>query len=187
MRRIVLPLSWQTRALVITDVDGPEVWFSKEELATARSFRLRQRQEEWMLSRIAAKELARQRGASRDPREMRIERAPGLSFSHSRGFAGAAMDEGPVGIDVERLRTIDGRASHLFLSDEEQEQLAACSIENRLLHFWCAKEAAWKQLGGSVKTLKQVPLRLMDQSEKGLRFDRAETWSTEEVVVALTT
>jgi len=186
MRRIPLPQSWQTRALVITEVDAPEAWFSEEEIAVARSFRLPQRQRQWMLSRIAAKELARQRGASEDLREMLIERSPGLSFSHSRDFAAAAMDGAPVGIDVEALRPIADRAAHLFLSSEEEEMLRSCSIANRLLHFWCAKEAAWKQLGGSVITLKQVRLRLLDTTEAGLRFDRAETWSTEEVVVALT-
>ena len=96
------------------------------------------------------------------------------------------MDDGPVGIDVEKLRSIDDRAAHLFLSPEEEEVMRSCSIANRLLHFWCAKEAVWKQLGGSITTLKQVPLRLLDLTETALRFDRAETWSTDEVIVALT-
>ena len=78
------------------------------------------------------------------------------------------------------------RAAHLFLSAEEEEVMRSCRMENRLLHFWCAKEAAWKQLGGSVTTLKQVPLRLIETNEHGLQFDCAETWVTGEVVVALT-
>ena len=185
MRRIVLPQSWQLRALVITDVDEPESWFSEEELTIAYSHRLPQQRRQWMLSRIAAKQLAGDRG-QQAALEWNVERSAGLSFSHSHQFGAAAMDDGPVGIDVERLRVIDERAAHLFLSAQEDEAMRSCGIENRLLHFWCAKEAAWKQLGGSVTTLKQVPLRLLEVSESGLRFDRAETWVTGEVVVALT-
>ena len=186
MRRISLPQSWQQRALVITDVTDPESWFTEDELAVAYSHRLPQRQQQWMLSRIAAKQLARDRGQEASL-QLKVERSTALSFSHSHGFGAAAMDAGAVGIDVERLRTIDDRAAHLFLSAEEEEAMRACRIAERLLHFWCAKEAAWKQLGGSVTTLKQVPLRLLEVSESGLQFDRAETWATNEVVVALTT
>lgn len=186
MRRLALPPSWQPRALVIAEVGAPEEWFTDQELALARAFRLPQRREQWMLSRVAAKELARQRGDRRPVREIVLERSPTLSFSHSRGFAAAAMGDAPVGIDVEALRRIDERAAHLFLSSEEEEAMRNCTIADRLLHFWCAKEAAWKQLGGAVVTLKQVPLRLLGATERGLHFDRADTWSTTEIVVALT-
>lgn len=186
MRQLDLPPSWRSRALVIANVDDPVAWFSEEELIVARSFRLRQRREQWMLSRVAAKELARQRGDRRPVLEIALDRSPTLSFSHSRGFAAAAMSDAPVGIDVEALRTIDERAAHLFLSSEEEEAMRSCTIADRLLHFWCAKEAAWKQLGGAVVTLKQVPLRLLGATDRGLHFDRADTWSTAEIVVALT-
>lgn len=184
MREIALPLSWQRRALVITGVADPESWFSEEELAMARTHRLPQRQRQWMLSRIAAKELARRRGGQ--AASSTVERSLRLSFSHSHGFAAAAMDDHAVGIDVERVRILDPRAAHLFLSAEEEAAMRSCSIDNAILHFWCAKEAAWKQLGGAITTLKQVPLRMIGESATGIRFDRAETWGTDEVVVALT-
>ena len=185
MRRLVLPQSWQTRALVITDVAEPEAWFNDEELTLARLQRLPRRRRDWMLSRIAAKELARERGGDWSNAAL-IQQSAELSFSHSHGFGAAAMGHGPVGIDVEKLRSIDLRAAHLFLTPAEETVMRSCAIDNPLLHFWCAKEAAWKQLGGSILTLKQVPLRLLDATRMGLRFDRVETWSTDEVIVALT-
>jgi phosphopantetheinyl transferase len=63
--------------------------------------------------------------------------------------------------------------------------MESCTIPHRLLHFWCAKEAAWKQRGGAIPFLKQVPLTLIEQNDNGLRFDGAETYAIEDVVVAL--
>jgi phosphopantetheinyl transferase len=61
-----------------------------------------------------------------------------------------------------------------------------CIIPNRILHWWCAKEAAWKQQGGATRFLKQVPLRLKGESETALHFGNVETYASGEYVMALT-
>lgn len=185
MRIVPLPETWRQRAIVITDVDDPERWFSDEELKVAGRFPLARRRAEWMLSRIAAKELARRLGISPDPKRCFVDRPRLLvdgvpsrwfvSLSHSVGFAGAALDEQPVGIDVEKPRHLAESASHLFLTDDEEATLRRCRIDDRLIHFWAAKEAIYKQHQGEFHTLKRVPLRLIDASEDGLRFDGVET------------
>jgi len=180
MKIVELPESWRARALVVRDVELSPAWFTDEELEEANAFRLEKRRDEWMRARIAAKQLAVERGLAADPREVRVTR-PRFSISHSGPYAAAAF----AGIDVQVVRAISESAAHLFLSDAEADQMRACTIEHRLLHFWCAKEAAWKEQGGVVETLKQVPLRLVGVRGTGLEFDRVETIAIDDVIAAL--
>jgi phosphopantetheinyl transferase (holo-ACP synthase) len=172
MKIVPLPESWHDRAMVISDVADPESWFDADELAHL----LRpKRRLEWMLSRIAEKEL-RRRGAAGNC----------VSFSHSGRYGAAALDANPIGIDVETLREISESAAHHFLTDAEIEAMQRCTITWRMLHFWSAKEAAWKRLGGSLPTLKRVPLSLVGEQTDGLRFDGVETFATDDLIAALT-
>ena len=84
------------------------------------------------------------------------------------------------------MRELSESAVHLFLTDEEAEAMRACATPGRILHFWAAKEAAWKRLGGSVETLKRVPLQLLDADPYAMRFDSVETLRVGDVVIALT-
>ena len=84
------------------------------------------------------------------------------------------------------LRDISENAAHLFLTDDEIEVMQRCTIAHRILHFWSAKEAAWKQLGGSVPTLKRVRLTLESESPRRLRFQNVETFAAEDFVAAHT-
>jgi len=181
--------------MIITDAIREE-WFTESELAVANAFRLRTRREEWLRSRTAAKELALQRGIVEDPLACLVAR-PRLivggvesrwyvSLSHSKGWAAAAIDEHPVGIDIEAIRELDERAAHLFLSDAESEVMRRCTIDHRALHFWCAKEAAWKQRSNEFATLKQLPLVLLQQRNDGLDFDAATTRRHDHLLAAIT-
>ena len=158
------------RGIIISDVADPESLFE-----SIPEFKTPKRKLEWMLSRIAEKEL-RRRGA----------RGEYVSFSHSGKYGAAAVDVRPVGIDVEVLREISESAARHFLNDDEIEVMQRCTIANRLLHFWSAKEAVWKQRGGTVPTLKKLRLRLEAETEKGLRFQSVETLAIGDLVAALT-
>jgi len=194
MNRIQLPDLWRGRVIVIGDVVFENDWFTEAELALTESFHLQRRKTEWKHGRIAAKQLAMDLGLSKSPRDSVVERPwiyagnekRHVSISHSGGYAAAAIDGAPVGVDVERLRNLKLAASHLFLTDDEAGVMRDVSVPNRMLHFWAAKEAAWKQLGGEVETLKHVPLKLEAETATGLRFDEVETFATGEIVVALT-
>ncbi len=190
MNILPIPEGWRERAIVIRKGEIPEAWFSAEELEIANGFARERRRMEWLTSRLAAKRLALDRGIAADPAACRIDqRRIGswhLSLSHSRAYAAAAIDAAPVGIDIEVARPIDERAAHFFLTDAETEVLRAVTIEDRLIHFWAAKEAAWKQRGGEVKTLKRIALHLEQANETGLRFDLAETARAGELIMALT-
>lgn len=190
MSELLLPETWRIRAIVIREGVVPAEWFSSEELAEVEAIVRPKRRAEWLLSRAAAKTLAVRLGLAPDPAACRIERfriaSSCLSLSHSAPYASAAIDARPVGIDVQVVRPLDERAAHLFLGDDETMAMQACSIADRLIHFWSAKEAAWKRLGGSVETLKRVPLVLVDEANDGLTFDSVETRRIGDLVIALT-
>lgn len=146
-------------------------WFDGSELAIANGFERPKRRREWMLSRVALKMLGP---------------AAYSSLSHSGDYAAAAIGNVPVGVDVQVIRPLSERAAHLFLADDEREAMERCSIADRILHFFCAKEAAWKARGGEVPTLKQIPLKLKEETASGLLFDTAATYATGELIVAIT-
>lgn len=193
-----LPLPWGDCALVLSALDfaDAERSFTAEELATAAAFRLEKRRAEWLAARMAAKVLATRRGLCADPRACTvarprlvvsgIEQPLFVSISHSAPYAGAAIDQRPVGIDVQVVRDVSEAAAHLFLSDAETEAMRRCDLPHRLLHFWAAKEAAWKQRSDEVPTMKQLRLALLGQRGDGLLFDAVETVAVDDVIVALT-
>lgn len=175
MRVVPLPEAWRLRAMVVAEAGDPRAWFTAEELAVVDGFPREKRREEWMLSRIAEKEL-RRRGA----------RGEHVSYSHRGPYGAAAVGEEAVGIDVEIVREMRPDSARFFLTDAEAAGAQRCAIDRALLHFWCAKEAAWKQRGGALPTLKRVPLRFLAETERGLLFDSVETVASGDVVVALT-
>ena len=173
-----------------------EEWFTPGELAVADQFKLPKRREEWLRVRTAAKELAMRLDIVRDPTSCFVSR-PRLivdgvesewyvSLSHSRGWAAAAIDRTAVGIDLEVVRPVDERAAHLFLRDDEAAAMHACNIADRLLHWWAAKEAAWKQRSNEFSTLKQLSISLVEERADGLTFDVVETERREDLVIAVT-
>lgn len=186
MNEIATP--WPDRCRVIA---GPAdlSMFSDAELEQANAFKLTKRRDEWLLARAAAKQLAMRLGITNDPRALSIERPTTagwyLSLSHSAPYGGAAIAREPVGFDVQVVREIAEWATHLFLSEDETEAMRACGIEHRVLHFWCAKEAAFKR-NAEYETMKQLPMRLLEEREGGLLFDQAETVRIGELIVAIT-
>lgn len=190
MNIIEIPEQWRRRAIVIAESPVPLTWFSEDELRVAEGFRLPRRRDEFLLSRAAAKQLAVDIGVVADVAQCRIDQrrigSRHLSISHSAPYAAAAIDAEPVGIDVQVVRSIRESAAHLFLTDEESAVMRDCVLPDRLIHFWCAKEAAWKRRGGEVATLKRVPLRLEGETPRALHFDTVDTMRIGDLVVALT-
>jgi phosphopantetheinyl transferase len=170
--------------------------FTPEELAHAERFTLPKRREEWLLSRLAAKQLAVRLGIVADPRTCTVERPYLLagsemrwyvSLSHSAPYAAAAIDQRPIGIDIEMVRPMNDATARLFLSDDEAAAVRACTVPDAMLHAWCAKEAAWKQRSEEFATMKRLPLRLLESRDDGLRFDAVTTWRDGDLLVAVTT
>ena len=195
MNIIEIPTPLRYRALIVTHVTAKLDWFGEDELRESESFRSEKRREEWLCARMAVKRLAMNRGLASDPRRIRVSRPHVIiddvmqlfvSLSPSERFAAAAIDDEPIGIDVQVLREVSERTSKFFLSAAEAKALRHAAITHRLLHFWCAKEAEWKRRGGDPLTLKRVPLTLEDESPHALRFDTVETIELAGAIAALT-
>jgi len=195
----VVPTPWNDRALVIRglaeDLDAAQ-WFTDAEIAHPHTFRLQKRRDEWLVSRAALKKFVVDRGLCDDPKRCTFDRPHVVidgertrwlaSVSHSSGFVGAALARTPIGIDVQVVRGVSESAAHLFLTEVETAQMQRCTLADRLIHFWCAKEAAWKQRSNEFLTLRQVPLTLVEMRSEGLLFDSVETVRIGEMVVAVT-
>lgn len=170
-------------------------YFTADELATANAFHLQKRRDEWLLARFAAKRLALELGIVDDPRACSVGRPMLLldqsnagwfvSISHSAPYAAAAIARERIGVDVQVVRPLSEAAAHLFLSGAESAAMQRCAIADRILHFWCAKEAAWKRRSPEFATLKHLPLELCEERTNGLHFDEAETTAMGDVILGV--
>ena len=72
-----------------------------------------------------------------------------FSFSHCKGYAACAVDDQPVGIDIEIIHPRISKVAHKFLNDSEKAMIAALDEKdqlNQLAFLWAAKEAMYKKL-----------------------------------------
>lgn len=172
-------------AIVRSDaLANADAWISDSERATAAGFRLDRRRDEWLLGRLAAKQLALELGLCTVPREcavptrgvrptLLIRQKPTdlfLSLSHTEGVAAAAISPSPIGVDVQIERTVTPDATRFFLNDEESD-LFDPHTGSPLLDLWSAKEAALKAAG--VERYREVRLRAdgMNRDNRRFRFD----------------
>jgi 4'-phosphopantetheinyl transferase EntD len=192
MKLLPLPSGWEDVALIASFASAVELdslleAFTPAEREIVSTLVTAKRRFEWIASRYAAKLLAVRRGdcarlmeatvASRNGRPLLSFPRPKLRFvslSHSGSCAGAAIGSEPVGIDVQEVRTISSRATHLFLSDDESGAIERCAVDQALLHFWCAKEAAWKRRSEPGTTLKKTPLLLERSEGEALLFSTSD-------------
>ena len=71
-----------------------------------------------------------------------------FSFSHCKGYAACAVDDKPVGIDIEIIHPRIAKVAHKFLNDQEKAMIAALDEKdqlNQLAFLWAAKEAMYKK------------------------------------------
>jgi phosphopantetheinyl transferase len=189
VRELALPAELRELVCAVSAVAPDEAahWLTPEELHRARQFRLERRGEEWIAARVAVRRLAVGRGLITEPHDLAIvssgrrpmgrlhggERVE-LSLSHSAGWGIAAIDQTPVGVDLEKIRTIAPATAKFFLHEDEREMLEGSGSEGVLLTAWAAKEAAFKAAGG-LTLLKEVRLEEIEELEGStrLRFDSA--------------
>jgi 4'-phosphopantetheinyl transferase EntD len=183
VRFLETPPAWSALVRIVAEADEREIveLLDAEELGELSSLRAVQRQGERAASRVAAKSLALERGfvdrasrirfAKSEARPVVVvdgsERSLFVSFSHTAGIGAAALHDMPVGIDLEHERLIEPRATKFFLRDEELALAQSSAVANALLHWWCAKEAAFK-LSADYPTLLRVPLVLERETPTGL-------------------
>lgn len=181
----LVPDPWAKTVCIVSDVSEPErqAYLTPAELKRVREFAREKRRAEWAASRIGAKLLALALGLCDDAQECSIVssyskphlqigpkgRGLHVSISHSEWAGAAAIDRVPIGLDIQKIRELKPRITKFFLKDEEVAQMQGTRIEHPLIHFWCAKEAAYKLRAGR-GWLKRVTIDLQAETGGGLGF-----------------
>ena len=170
MNELEVPAEWIDLVSVVeavTDADE-ERFLTADERARASGFKSARRRHEWAAARIAARLLAMRRGIIEAPADLTIavrDSCPyaaagsgewSLSLSHSGTVGAAAIGVGRVGVDLERPRYVDPASVRFFLSDDEIEVFRKLGhLDDAVVHFWSAKEAAFKA-APHARLLRQV-------------------------------
>ena len=81
-----------------------------------------------------------------------------ISIAHSGEYVACAVDESPIGIDIEKIRDIDFKISNRICTEDEKEYLFENEREKlyRFYEIWTAKEAFFKMQGTGIKNFKSV-------------------------------
>ena len=94
-----------------------------------------------------------------------------FSFSHCKGYAACAVDDQPVGIDIEIIHPRIAKVAHKFLNDSEKAMIAGLDEKqqlNQMAFLWAAKEAMYKkheQLG--IDFAKDFNILELTQGDRG--------------------
>jgi phosphopantetheinyl transferase len=94
-----------------------------------------------------------------------------FSFSHCKGYAACAVDDQPVGIDIEIIHPRIAKVAHKFLNDREKAMIAGLDEQeqlNQMAFLWAAKEAMYKkheQLG--IDFAKDFNILELTQGDRG--------------------
>lgn len=190
MRIVEVPEAWRTRVRIVAEVTAGEVsrYLTPRERDDLDRLKVAARRLERASSRIAGKILADEVFGIRNPHQVEFVKdedrpvallrggaAPfSVSFTHSHGLGAAVLGEVPVGIDLEKFRSIRPEMTRFFLSDAELAIAAGIDVPHPLLHLWAAKEAAFKA-DGRFPTLLKVPLDLVGTGMSGLTLGIAGT------------
>jgi 4'-phosphopantetheinyl transferase len=92
-----------------------------------------------------------------------------ISISHTSQFAAAMLcSSTPVGIDLETINPKVERIAHKFLRDDEIAAIPAAQTVEKLILYWCAKEALYKLYGkGGIEFKTQLLLKPFQLQQKG--------------------
>ena len=98
-----------------------------------------------------------------------IEGGPFFSISHCKEAIAVALDDQPIGIDVEAIRNVDQDLILRTMNEEEQKQIHSNRDFTRL---WTQKEAIVKAQGVGIVSFEQ--LQGIRSHESGVRIQTVE-------------
>ena len=82
-----------------------------------------------------------------------IEGGPFFSISHCKEAIAVALDDQPIGIDIESIRNVDQDLILRTMNEEEQKQIHSNRDFTRL---WTQKEAILKMEGTGISSFEQL-------------------------------
>ena len=94
-----------------------------------------------------------------------MEGGPEFSISHCKCAIAVAVNDTPIGIDVEAIRMVDESLVRRTMNEDEQRHIAASADANRaFIRLWTMKEAYLKQIGTGIVDDLQGCLQEADRS-----------------------
>lgn len=86
-----------------------------------------------------------------------IEGGPFFSISHCKEAIAVALDDQPIGIDIESIRRFDPELVTRTMNDSEQALIAASDHPERaFIRLWTQKEAILKMQGTGITSFEQL-------------------------------
>ena len=86
-----------------------------------------------------------------------IEGGPFFSISHCKEAIAVALDDQPIGIDVESIRRFDPELVTRTMNDSEQALIADSETPERTFtRLWTQKEAVLKMEGTGIESFEQL-------------------------------
>ena len=79
-----------------------------------------------------------------------------LSIAHCEDMVACAVDNVPIGIDIERIREVDDKLIDRVCTQAEAVYVREAQTAQRFCEIWTAKEAYVKMLGHSVSHFNKV-------------------------------
>ena len=112
-----------------------------------------------------------------------IENGPFFSISHCKEGIAVAVDEQPVGVDIEGIRHADDELIRRTMNELEQAEIFAAKERDRAFtRFWTQKEAIVKCLGTGIESFEQ--LQGIRSQESGIR---TQTFEKEKYIYSIAT
>ena len=101
------------------------------------------------------------------------EHGPFFSISHCKESIAVAVDEQPVGVDIEGIRHADDELIRRTMNEQEQAEIFAAKERDRAFtRFWTQKEAIVKCLGTGIESFEQ--LQGIRNQESGISIQTIE-------------
>ena len=117
-----------------------------------------------------------------------IEGGPYFSISHCKNGIAVAVNDEPIGIDIEHIRKADESLIERTMSQEECQRLMANSQELRDRDFtrlWTQKEAVVKWQGTGIQSFEQLQTILSDLRDHEITSPRVETFEKENYIYSI--
>ena len=112
---------------------------------------------------------------------------PNFSISHCKEGIAVAVDEKPIGIDIEVIRHADESLIERVMNNEERRQIASAKANADALftRLWTQKEAVLKMEGTGIESFEQLQQVLSSSRDHGITSPRIETFENEKYIYSI--
>ena len=108
-----------------------------------------------------------------------LDGGPHFSISHCKEGIAVAIDDEPIGIDIESIRHADKELIKRTMNEEERTLIAKANADAAFTRLWTQKEAVVKAQGTGITSFEQL------QSILEQRTANVETFENEKYIYSI--